>query len=110
MTTGIPEVIDTYLTAHDRRDTAATLATFAPEAIVTDEGETYAGTERIRWWLDHAASEYVYTRTLTGVDDLGNGTYVVRNHLSGNFPGGEADLRFRFQLGSELIDQLEIAP
>jgi hypothetical protein len=108
--TDVPAVIETYLRAHDERDTESTLATFGPDAIVIDEGNTYAGTERIRWWLDNGASEYTFTRTLTGHDDLGGGTYVVRNHLSGNFPGGEADLAYRFQLRDDLIQHLQIAP
>ena len=75
-----------------------------------DEAVAYTGADRIRWWLTHAASEYTYTRTLTGVEDLGDGAYLVHNHLSGDFPGGEADLRYRFQLRDGLIHRVEIAP
>ena len=110
MSTELPAAIETYLHAHDRHDTDATLATFGPEATVIDEGNTYTGTDRIRWWLDNGASEYTYTRTLTGIETAGEGKYVVHNHLSGNFPGGEADLRFRFRLEGDRIQHLEIAP
>jgi hypothetical protein len=34
----------------------------------------------------------------------------VSNHLSGNFPGGEVDLRYRFRLADGLIQELQIAP
>ncbi|MGD9750551.1 MAG: nuclear transport factor 2 family protein [Acidimicrobiia bacterium] len=106
----VPAVIDSYQRAHDRRDVEAALASFGPDATVIDEAVAYRGTERIRWWLTNAASEFTYTRSLTGVEDLGGGAYLVSNHLSGNFPGGEADLRYRFQLRGGLIDHVEIAP
>ncbi|MEZ5248193.1 MAG: hypothetical protein R2713_02955 [Ilumatobacteraceae bacterium] len=53
---------------------------------------------------------HVHSRTFTGLDDLGDGAYVVHNHLSGDFPGGEADLRYRFRLRDGLIRRVEIAP
>ncbi len=106
----VPAVIDTYQRAHDRRDADAALASFGPDATVIDDGTTYVGTERILWWLTNAASEYTYTRTLTEVEDLGAGAFLVHNHLSGDFPGGEADLRYRFQLRDGLIHHVDIAP
>jgi SnoaL-like domain len=107
--TELPIVISTYQDAHDKRDTDTALATFATDATVVDEGNTYTGSERIGWWLEHAASEFTFTRTLLSVEDLGDGDHVVRNHLAGNFPGGEADLNYRFRLRDGLIEHLEIA-
>jgi hypothetical protein len=106
----LPAVIETYQQAHDRRDTEGSIASFGPDATVIDEETTFSGTERIRWWLDNAATEYTYTRTLIDVEQLGPDVYVVHNHLSGNFPGGEADLKHRFELRDGLIQRLEIAP
>lgn len=108
--TDIPGIIDTYQRAHDRHDVDAALATFGPGATVTDENTTYHGAEQIGEWLTNAASEYTYTRTHTGTESLGDDTYLVHNHLSGNFPGNEVDLRYRFQLRDDLIHQLDIAP
>lgn len=110
MSVDIPTMIETYQRAHDRRDTDAALAAFSAGATVVDEGRTHTGADEIRWWLDNAASEYTYTRTLTGIEHEGDGSYIVSTHLSGNFPGGEADLRYRFRLEHGLIRRLEIAP
>ena len=106
----LPAVIDTYQSAHDQRLTDQAVATFADDATVIDDGESYQGSDRIRWWLEHAASEFTFTRTLISVDDLGGGVHLVRNHIAGNFPGGEADLDYRFELRDGLITRLEIAP
>ncbi len=108
--TELPRVIDAYQLAHDDRDTEKSIICFDPDATVVDEGTTYTGTERIRWWLDNAAGEYTFTRTPTGSEQLDDDVFVVSNHLSGNFPGGEADLRHRYELRNGLIYRLEIAP
>ena len=110
MDSSLPPVIETYQHAQDRRDTPTALNTFSADATVIDEGVAYRGTERIERWLTDGASEYTFTRTLTGVEDLGEGVHVVSNHLSGDFPGGEVDLRYRFQLDGDRIQRLEIAP
>ena len=106
----LPEVIDRYQRAHDRHDTEASLSTFTADATVIDDGNTYVGVEQIRQWLDRAASEYTYTRTLTGIDLDGSDTVVTHNHIEGNFPGGEVDLHYRFELRDGDIHRLEIGP
>jgi hypothetical protein len=110
MTTELPAVIAAYQHSHDRHDTDATIATFSADATVVDDGRSYTGTDEIRSWLERTASEYTYTRTLTGVEDHGGGAYTVSNRLDGNFPGGHVDLRYRFELHDERIRSLQIAP
>jgi len=106
----LAEVIARYQSAHDRRDTDAALATFAPDAVVTDDGNTYRGHTAIRDWLARASVEFTYTRTLTNASSLDTSTWLVTNHLEGDFPGGVVDLRYRFVLEDGFIVELEIAP
>jgi hypothetical protein len=106
----LPEVIRRYQDAHDRHDTGAALATFAPDGRVVDDGHGHVGTYEIRHWLDTTASEFTYTRTLVDFEPLDAGAWLVVNHLEGDFPGGQVDLRYRFQLADDLITELVIAP
>jgi len=99
-----------YQDAHDRRDTAAALSAFAPDARVADDGHEYQGVDEIRDWLDHAASEYTFTRSLVSAESTSADTWLVVNHLEGNFPGGVVDLRYRFVVVGDLISELVIAP
>lgn len=108
--TALPAVISTYQDAHDRRDTETALSTFSADARVYDEDREYRGTDAIRDWLTHAAAEFTYTRTLTGAERLQDGTWLVQNRLEGNFPGGVADLRYRFVLIEGKIADLAITP
>ncbi|WP_017983392.1 nuclear transport factor 2 family protein [Amycolatopsis methanolica] len=84
-------------------------AGFTPDAVVTDDGRTYRGRDEIDGWLRRAATEYQYTATLMGVSPAA-GEWTVTQHLTGEFPGGEVDLSYRFRLRGERIAVLTIAP
>jgi len=107
---GAPEIIGRYFEAHDQRDSNAALAAFAPDATVVDDGHEYAGADRIRHWLAEASTEFTYTRTLLDAQAIDSNTWLITNHLEGNFPGGIVDLRYRFVLKDDLIAELVIAP
>jgi hypothetical protein len=106
----LPALIESFQAAHDRHDVDAALASFAPDAVVHDEDETWAGTDRIRQWLAKTSTEYTYTRALLGAEATGRASWLVRNRLEGNFPGNVVDLRYEFTLDGERIAALTIAP
>ncbi len=105
----LPDVIVTYQTAHDRRDASTALASFTENAVVEDDGKTYRGREEVEHWLNAAASEFTYTRTLLSAEETDDG-WLVMNHIEGDFPGGQVDLRYAFKLDGDRIEQLTIAP
>jgi hypothetical protein len=106
----VPEVIDRYFEAHDRRDTDAALSTFAVDATVLDDGHEYVGADQIRHWLGEASTEFTYTRTLLDARSVGPTSWTVTNRLQGDFPGGVVDLRYTLVLSGGLISELVIAP
>ena len=106
----LPAVITTYLPAHEARDTGTALTTFAADATVTDEGRTHQGRDDIRTWLSEGGSEYTYTTEFVGASRTGEADYDVVQHLEGNFPGGSADLHYRFTLAGTSITRLIIEP
>ena len=110
VTTALPPVISDYQDAHDRHDASAALAQFAADAVVTDDGHTYNGTDEIDTFIRTAASEYTFTRTLVDAAEIAPGEWNVTNRLEGDFPGGTVDLRYRFCLDGDRIARLDIAP
>jgi ketosteroid isomerase-like protein len=106
----IPEafVITRYFDADTRRDIDAIVALFTDEAVVVDEGQTYHGTAEIRGWREGAASQYQYTTQVSGTQRIGEQSYLVTGRITGNFPGGTAELQWRFTLQGDLISRLEI--
>jgi hypothetical protein len=86
-TTAVPNAITKYQAAHDSRDVAT--------------AETF---------LRKAGSEYTYTRTVISAEEKASHCWRVVNRLEGNFPGGQVDLSYEFQLNDGLIIRLVIAP
>lgn len=106
----LPETVKIYLTAHDSGDTDSVLATFAADAVVTDEGHDHAGREQIEAWLNGPASEFSYTTEFSGATATDADRVDVVQRLEGNFPGGVADLHYRFTMDGALISRLVIEP
>ena len=106
----LPAPIRDYLAAHVARDADAPIRTFAQDAVVTDEGRTFRGTEEILGFLRHAGSAFTYTTELTGAQRVDDERWVAVHHLAGDFPGGVVDLAYRFTMRGDLIAELVIAP
>ena len=106
----LPETIRAYLAAHTAGEADAALRAFTADAVVTDEGHTFRGTEEVSGFLRTAGSEYTYTTDLVGAQRVDDDHWVAVLHLEGDFPGGVADLRYRFTLVDDLVSGLAIAP
>lgn len=106
--TRLPDPVRTYLTAHASRDVDRALSTFDPAGEVADDGRTYNGAAAIRTFLTTAGAEFDYTTTLLGAEQLDDEVWLTHHRIEGDFPGGVADLTFRFELLSGLITRLQI--
>ena len=106
----LPATIRGYLAAHAARDTDAALRAFAPTAVVVDEGRTFRGTGEIRRFLREAGAEFSYTTELIGAQRIDDAHWVATNRLEGDFPGGVAELHYRFTVAGDLVTELLIAP
>ena len=109
MSGSVPDVINRYFAALNSRDAEGLLALFTRDAVVVDEGQTWRGTSEIRTWVDNVAFKFQYIAEVLGVETDGDGDYVARTRLEGNFPGGSVELRVRFDLDGGEIRRLEIA-
>ncbi|WP_395309207.1 nuclear transport factor 2 family protein [Mycobacterium sp. AMU20-3851] len=97
------------MTALDAREVDRALATLSTDAVVTDEGHDYQGHDEIGAWVATAAAEYTYTTEFTGATTTDAGVDVGQ-HLKGNFPGGVANLHYRFTLDGAVINRVVIEP
>lgn len=104
----LPAVIRTFLRAHEARDADTAARAFTPGAVVTDQGETFSGTEQVRSFLGHAGAEFTYTSRLVGARRTDDRHWTAVIHLEGDFPGGVANLDYRFTLADDLISELAI--
>jgi ketosteroid isomerase-like protein len=107
--TELPATIRSYLVAHAARDTDTAVQTFSPDAVVVDQGRTFSGTDEVLHFLQNAGVEFSYTTELVGAERIDDEHWVVLNHLEGDFPGGVADLTYRFTMDGDRITELVIA-
>ncbi|MEG9226458.1 nuclear transport factor 2 family protein [Aeromicrobium sp. Sec7.5] len=108
-TTTLPTAVSDYFALSEGTDRAETIRVFVPDAHVTDDGHDYRGREKVLAWLNGPASEFETTSTRLSAESTGDVT-TVTDRLTGNFPGGQVDLRFAFTLdGSGLIQRLSIS-
>ena len=106
----MPEALTRYFERDAQRDVDGIVALFTDDASVTDEGETRQGVAEIRAWQLGPASAYTYRNELRDTEQLGPDRYLVTGRLTGNFPGGAAELTWDFTIAGNEISRLVIAP
>ena len=103
-----PPVVAHYLAAAGSGDIAALAGCFTEDGTALDEGHAYRGHAEIVGWRESLARQWTYTTTVTSSEPIEGGDYQVTVRAEGNFPGGVADLTYRFTLHDGLISALSI--
>jgi len=103
----LPSSILAYFEADKRNDGEALIRAFAANAVVEDEGRSYAGRQAIdAWWREVKAKYQHVVEPLEASEK--DGVTEVRAKVTGNFPGSPATLTFAFRLKGEEIAALGI--
>jgi hypothetical protein len=110
LTQEAPEVVSRYFELDARGDVEAIVALFSDDATVADERETHRGRAAIRAWRRGPVSKYRYETEIFTGEALGADRFLVTGRITGDFPGGTADLRWDFTLAGDRISGLVIAP
>lgn len=107
----LPEPLRTYFASKSSSSTDDTLALFASDAVVLDNGEglELRGMEAIRNWMSKTVSGYKLTTTPTGLTEQ-DGRQVVRAVVSGNFPGSPYAFDYTFFVRDGKVAELAIDP
>lgn len=109
----LPPAVQAFLDAHAVRDVDAALAALAPDAVVTDQGDTFRGTEELRRFVRESGAEFTYTSEVLSTEQVDAeqvdaARWLVTVRIVGDFPGGTADLGYRFILRDGLVAELRI--
>src|SRR5260221_6528395 len=102
MSIDLPPPVAAYLAAANARDADRAANCFTEHGVVRDEAKTINGGAAIRAWLVETASKYNHTFEPLACSQDGSVT-VVRNRLTGSFPGSPIELQFRFHLANATI-------
>lgn len=104
----LPGAVVAYLDARDAQRYDEAAAVFAADAVVLDEGRTHEGRAAIAEWIAQSSTEWSYTSTRLGQQLVDERHVNVLVRIDGNFPGGTATLRYRFELDGGLVRHLAI--
>ena len=107
MTIKLPAPIARYLDAANTDDAEAVAACFTADAHVLDEARDHDGVTAIRDWAADARHRYRFHAEPRSFEPAPDGGTVTA-HLTGDFPGAPADLRYRFRLAGDRVADLEI--
>jgi len=107
MAVRLPAPIDRYFEASNAADGSAVAAVFTEDASVRDENADHHGRDAIALWAAVARETYSFIAEPRSFEPTATGG-VVTAHLTGDFPGAPADLRYSFTLDDDLISGLEI--
>lgn len=105
----LPATVRDFLSAHIDRDATTASSFLADDAVIVDQAETFRGREQIHAFLRDAGSEFDYTTEQIGARRVDDAHSVVTLRLEGTFPGGVAELDYRFALRDDLVAELVIA-
>lgn len=104
----LPPVVENYLRAHIVQDFGTAVTYLADDVTVLDAGETLQGREETLKLFNESAELYEVTTTLGSISTPADDVWQVDTHLSGNFPGGEVDLKMIFTVRDTTIQKLDI--
>ncbi|MFD5829945.1 nuclear transport factor 2 family protein [Lentzea sp. NPDC060358] len=105
----IPATVREFFAAHVARDAGTASSFFTDDVVLVDQGETVRGREEAHAFLRDAGSEFEYTTEQLGAHRADDTRWVVTVRLEGTFPGGVAELDYRFTLRGDRIAELVIA-
>jgi ketosteroid isomerase-like protein len=107
MTIDLPRPLGDYIKAKRAYDTDALLATLTPDAVITDEGDTYTGAAAIRDWNSRAAEALQATYDVKATEQIAD--YIALTvQVAGNFPTSPATLYFYAALRAGKIAALAV--
>lgn len=107
MSIQVPAVAREYFAAASAFDVDRTVALFAEDALVRDEGKDIRGREAIHEWVARTMREYSAVATPEQVD-VRDGVVAVTALVSGRFPGSPVRLTYGFKVAGDRIAALEI--
>ena len=103
----LPASIKSFFDADKSNDGEALIHAFGPDAVVNDEGQSYAGHQAIDSWWREVKAKYQHVIEPLEIGERDDVTRV-RARVTGQFPGSPVARTFVFRLKGEQITGLDI--
>jgi ketosteroid isomerase-like protein len=105
----LPHTVAGFIEASNARDLDGSVACFADDAVVEDEGQTHTGIDQVREWKRETERRFTYTIEPINVEQR-DGQAILTATLAGDFPGSPVDLVYEFTIADGAIKALRIHP
>lgn len=105
----LPATVRDFLAASTVHDADTASSFLVDDIVIIDQNETFRGRDEVHAFLRDAGAEFEYTTEQIGARRVDDDHWVVTLRLEGTFPGGVADLDYRFTLRGDLVTELVIA-
>ncbi|GEA86112.1 nuclear transport factor 2 family protein [Cellulomonas cellasea] len=105
----LPTTVRDFLAASTVHDADTASSFLVEDVVVVDQDETFRGRDKAHAFLRDAGAQFEYTTEQIGARRVDDDHWVVTLRLEGTFPGGVADLDYRFTLRGDLVTELVIA-
>jgi len=107
MLSTLPRPITAYVQAINTPDALALAATFAVDAVVSDDNHEYRGRPAIQAWNERNIREYAVSMVVTDIAER-DGLTIVTARVSGTFDGSPLTFRYTFRCTVDEISGLRI--
>ncbi|SCX54389.1 SnoaL-like domain-containing protein [Klenkia marina] len=104
----LPTVVRDFFAAHVVHDADAADRYLTDDVVVVDQDETFRGREAVHAFVRDAGAEFEYTTEQLAAHRVDDTHCVLTVRLEGSFPGGTADLDYRFTLRGDRIAEVVI--
>lgn len=105
----LPTTVRDFMAAHVAGDDDTASSFFTEDVVLVDVGETIRGRDQVHAFLRDAGAQFETTTEQIGARRVDDTHAVVTVRLEGSFPGGVAELDYRFALRDDLVAELVIA-
>lgn len=105
----LPTTVRDFLAASTVHDADTASSFLVDDVVVVDQAETFRGRDEVYAFVRDAGAEFEYTIEQIGAHRVDDDHWTVALRLEGTFPGGVAELDYRFALRGDLIAELVIA-
>lgn len=102
----LPIVVRDFFTAHVVHDADTAAQFLADDVVAVDQGQTWRGRDQVYLFVRDAGAEFEVTTEELGTRRIDDTHFIIGVRLTGNFPGGVAEIDYRFTLLHGLITEI----
>lgn len=104
----LPAIVRDFFAAHVVHDADTAAQFLADDVVAVDQGQTWRGRDQVYLFVRDAGAEFEVTTEVLGTRRIDDTHVIIGVRLTGNFPGGVAEIDYRFTVRDGLITEIVV--